>query len=344
MADSRSESIFDSVEEFWKIEMDHSPNNQDIKILTAGVNNMCSIAKCAIDLIPKKPSDLNPNILDLGAYLTYQRLVKVLDFVWKGAQSLNILKSDLSEKQPEDPPDTLDAFKKDLDTLKSNLPQEDIVENTIKIPNSSAIELLLELFYKTIPEKPENIYEFVLAFEAKFGKFFTEKHPCGLPRVVFICYVPGGMIATACAAKWKLRNGFKFQGVNSKLREMREKRFQSALTETAEEKFTKVEAAWKKGHHTISRQLEDERFEAFQHLEIQGGAFQVLNGAGSILKISKPCIKCRHLYHFRYIGQKAIDNRDEDALYPYRSCAEDLCHILWANNEVSDRKLNTSLC
>jgi hypothetical protein len=149
MAGSRSESIFDSVEKFWNIEMDHLPNDQNIEILTAGVNNMYSIAKCAIDLMPDNP--------DLEAYLTYQRLVKVLDFVWKGAQSLNILKSDLSKKQPEDPPDTLDAFKGVLDTLKCNLPQEDIVENTIKIPNSSAIELLLELFYKTIPKVPENI-------------------------------------------------------------------------------------------------------------------------------------------------------------------------------------------
>ncbi|KAK5194638.1 hypothetical protein LTR92_005882 [Exophiala xenobiotica] len=339
MAGSCSESIFDSVEIFWNIEMYHLPNDQNIEILTAGVNNMYSIAKCAIDLIPDNP--------DLEAYLTYQRLVKVLDFVWKGAQSLNILKSEFSKKQPEDPPDTLDAFKGVLDTLKCNLPQEDIVENTIKIPNSSAIELLLELFYKTIPKVPENIYEFVLAFEAKFGEHFTEKTPCGLPKVVFICYVPGGMIITASAAKWVSEKGLQFRGVNSELRKMRSKRFRWAWTETAEEKFTKVKAAhdrWKKGRHTMSRQLKDQRFKAFMHLEIQGGAFRVLNGAGSILKIYEPCIKCRHLYRFRYIGQKAIDNRDEDKLYPYRSCAEDLCHILWADNKASDRKPNTSLC
>lgn len=151
MAGSRSESIIDSVEEFWKIEMDPLSYDNNVKLLTAGVKNMYSIAKCASDLIS---DDDGPK-----AYLTYQRLVKVLDFVWKGAQSLqnNVSKSDPSREQPKDLPKTFDKFEKVLDTLKCNLPREDIVKDTNKIPNSSAIELLLELFYKTIPKVPENI-------------------------------------------------------------------------------------------------------------------------------------------------------------------------------------------
>lgn len=153
MIGSRSESIIDSVEEFWKIEIDHLSYDDNIKLLHAGVNNMYSIAKCANDLI----SDDDKR--GLKTYLTYQRLVKVLDFVCKGAQSLqnNISKSDPSRKLPEDLSNTISAFEESLDPLKGKPPQEAIVKNTNKIPNSSAIELLLELFYKTIPKVPENI-------------------------------------------------------------------------------------------------------------------------------------------------------------------------------------------
>ena len=126
------------------------------------------------------------------------------------------------------------------------------------------------------------IDEFVLAFEAKFGKHFTETNHCGLPKVVFICYVPGGIIITASAAKWKLGKTLQYKEVNWNLREMHRKRFRLKSTETAKEKFAKVKAAydrWKKGGHTMSRELKDERFKAFRHLRRQGGAFHVLKSA-----------------------------------------------------------------
>ncbi len=188
----------------------------------------------------------------------------------------------------------------------------------------------------------------MLAFEAEFGEHFTETNNCGLPRVVFICYMPRGIIITASAAKWEFNEKLQYMGVNSKLRAMQRKRFRLASKKTAKEKFTKVKAAyrrWQESDHTMSRELKDERFKAFKHLTRQGGAFHVLKGAGSILKIYHPCIKCRHLYRFRYIGQKPTDNRNRDnKLWAYGNCGEDLCHNLWANNKTSDRKPNTSLC
>ena len=151
MAGSRSQSIIDSVEKFWKTEMNPLSYDNNIKILTAGVKNMYSIAQCAEDLISENDGT--------KAYLTYQRLVKVLDFVWKGAQSLQniVLKSDPSREPQEDLSDTFEVFREVLDTLKCKPPREEMVKDTNKIPNSSAIELLLELFYKTTPEVPENI-------------------------------------------------------------------------------------------------------------------------------------------------------------------------------------------
>ncbi|OAP54271.1 hypothetical protein AYL99_11372 [Fonsecaea erecta] len=304
MASSHSDNIIDSIEKFWTINTVNLSNDLIIKILTAGVNNMLSIAKCAEDLIIKDAG--------LKAYLTYRRLFKVLEFVLKGSQSIS--KTVLTPKSLED---ALEEFKGLLNgTLKPNLPQEDIVEDTKEIPNSSAIELLLELFYKAIPNGTENIYEFVLAFEARFGQYFTETNSCGLPRVVFICYMPGGMIATACAAKWDLAIGepgkiFRYRGVNSKLNRMRRRRFQFASTKTAEKKFTEVKEAYQKGDgddQSMSLVLEDKGFEPFLHQSIQGGAFRVLDGAGSILKIHTPCSKCRHLYHFEYLGQQATCN------------------------------------
>jgi len=131
------------------------------------------------------------------------------------------------------------------------------------------------------------------------------------------------MITTASAAKWEVsfkekgkKRYIRYEGgVNSKLREMHRNRFRLASTETAKEKFAKVKAAygkWQQGGPTMSRELKDERFKAFKHLRRQGGAFHVLAGAGSILKIYQPCIKCRHLYRFDYIGQKATDDREKD--------------------------------
>lgn len=144
MAGFHSESIIESVEEFWNTEMDDPFDDKKLDILTAGLNNMCSIAKCAKDLIfDKKP---------LKSYLTCQRLVKVLDFVLKGAQSLE-KKSGLSKEFPHHVSNAIEGFKNVLDGLT----QKVIVEDTNKIPNSSAIELLLELFYKAISKKPENI-------------------------------------------------------------------------------------------------------------------------------------------------------------------------------------------
>ncbi|KIX97568.1 uncharacterized protein Z520_07021 [Fonsecaea multimorphosa CBS 102226] len=345
MDGSRSESSIDLVEEFSKDIGDLS-KDENIKILTAGVNNMYSIAKCVRNLIAQNGG--------LKAYLTYQRLVKLLDFVWKSAQSFqnNVLESDLSKKQPNGLPGTLKGFGEVLDELKRNLPQEDIVEDTNKIPNSSAIELLLELFYKGIAKVPRNIYEFLLAFEARFGRYFTETNSCGLPKVVFICYKPGGVIVTASAVRWEIplgnTKGLQYKRVNAKLREMRMKRFRSAPTEEEEAKFTQVKAAnhrWQQGGQTMSRQLKDERFKPFKHRRRQAGAFHVLGGAGSILKIHNPCIKCRHLFRFKYIGQKATDNRRQrNTLWNYRNCAEDLCHEFCVKKEASDRKPDTSLC
>lgn len=146
MADS-CEYIIDSVENFWKIETDEDCKDENLEILTVGVNNMYSIANCANDLISGKDG------LKLKAYSTYQRLVKVLDFVFKGAQLFqhNASKSGLPEEQLKPLSKTIDDFKGVLDRLKSDLP-EDIVGNKNEIPNSSAIELLLELFYKACPD------------------------------------------------------------------------------------------------------------------------------------------------------------------------------------------------
>lgn len=153
MAGSRSESIIGSVEEFWDIERDHLSSDDNIKLLTAGVKNMLSIAKCARDLFPEK------NDPTAYKYLTYQRLVKVLVFVLKGARLIQnaVSKSDSSAIPSAHLSNALKYFQDVLDELKCKLPQEDIVKDTHKIPNSSAIELLLELFYKTLPKVPENI-------------------------------------------------------------------------------------------------------------------------------------------------------------------------------------------
>lgn len=170
-----------------------------------------------------------------------------------------------------------------------------------------------------------------------------------------MCYVPRGIIITASAATWSLsfEEGGKmvriaYEGVSSKLRRMHSNRFRLRFTESAKEKFTKVKAAygrWQSGFNTMSYELKGERFKPFKHLRRQGGSFHVLDGAGSILKIYNPCIKCRHLYRFGYIGRKATDNREkDDTLWPYGFCAEDLWHNLWANNRATDRKPETSLC
>ncbi|KAK6385666.1 hypothetical protein LTS17_001236 [Exophiala oligosperma] len=152
MADS-CEYIIDSVEKFWKIETDEDCKDENLEILTVGVNNMYSIANCANDLISGKDG------LKLKAYSTYQRLVKVLNFVFKGAQLLqhNASKSDLPEEQLKSLSKTIDDFKRVLDRLKGDLPRGIIGDTKKKIPNSSAIELLLELFYKASPEVPKNI-------------------------------------------------------------------------------------------------------------------------------------------------------------------------------------------
>ncbi|OQV10309.1 hypothetical protein CLAIMM_14329 [Cladophialophora immunda] len=94
MAGSHSKSIIDSVENFWNTEMDGLSHDDNLKILTAGLNNMYSIAKCAKDLLDDKDG--------LKAYLTYQRLVKVLDFAFEGVQSLkkNTSESGLSTIGP----------------------------------------------------------------------------------------------------------------------------------------------------------------------------------------------------------------------------------------------------
>ncbi|KIW79447.1 hypothetical protein Z517_06059 [Fonsecaea pedrosoi CBS 271.37] len=350
MAGSCSESIINSVENFWTTEGNGLSNDENLKILTAGLNNMCSIAKCANDLIRDNPG--------LKEYLTYRRLVNVLDFVFKGAQSLknNASKSGFSTEHLSN---TIHGFEDVLNSLKSKLPQTDVAESTNNVPNSSAIELLLELFYKAIPEVPENIYEFMLAFEAKFGKHFTETNCCGLPRVVFICFLSDGMIITASAPQWSL--SFKVPGqrksktqekgwkkVNEHLKQMRRKRFGS-FSKKARGKFAKLKAAWREcqGDCTkaMSSVLKRQHFRAFNHQGEQGGAFHVLKGAGSILKIYEPCIKCRHLYRFQYIGKKAIDDLHKDQiLWAYNNCAEDLCHDLLVNDKASNRKSDESLC
>ncbi|KIW45341.1 uncharacterized protein PV06_03739 [Exophiala oligosperma] len=70
--------------------------------------------------------------------------------------------------------------------------------------------------------------------------------------------------------------------------------------------------------HTMSRELKDERFKAFNHPKRQGGAFHALNGVGSILKIHSPCIKCRLMYRSGYIGQKPKNGPDTMALWQLR--------------------------
>ncbi|OAL37958.1 hypothetical protein AYO20_02791 [Fonsecaea nubica] len=350
MAGSYSESIINSVENFWTTEGNGLSNDENLKILTAGLNNMCSIAKCANDLIRDNPG--------LKEYLTYRRLVKALDFVFKGAQSLknNASKSGFSTEHMSN---TIHGFEKVLNSLKGKLPRTAIAESTNNIPNSSAIELLLELFYKAIPEAPENIYDLMLAFEAKFGKHFTETNCCGLPRVVFICFLSDGMIITASAPQWSL--SFKVPGqrrskteekgwkkVNEHLKQMRRKRF-GLFSKKARGEFAILRAAWRKWkkdrRRAMSCELEHQHFTAFNHQGAQGGAFHVLKGAGSILKIYEPCIKCRHLYWFQYIGKKAIDDRHKDKrLWPHNSCAEDLCHDLLVNNKASNRNPGESLC
>ncbi|OQV11331.1 hypothetical protein CLAIMM_15184 [Cladophialophora immunda] len=345
MAGSNEMSTSADFEDFWKLsdrDLTNLTNDDTIKILTAGVKNMSSIAKCAQDL-------LSENAL-LQKYLTYQRLVKVLDFVSKGARLLHPNpKSDPLTK-------TIDDFAGLLDDLKGDLAQEDDDQN--KIPNSSAIELLLELFYKAMPEVPEDIDEFVLAFEARFGKYFTQANHCGLPSVVFICFAPHGIIITATAARWQLslennettpnKREVEFDGVKVNMRRMRNKRFQFSLTEKPKQwkLFEKAHDKWRKpkNDHTMSYELQKQHFEGFDHLTAHGGAFHVLAGAGSILEIYAPCIKCRYLHRFAYIGPKPIDNRLTEGRCYYGNCAEDLCHELLLKNKALDRQPNTSLC
>ncbi|KIW25480.1 uncharacterized protein PV07_08646 [Cladophialophora immunda] len=117
MAGSHSKSIIDSVENFWNTEMDGLSHDDNLKILTAGSNNMYSIAKCAKDLLDDKDG--------LKAYLTYQRLVKVLDFAFEGVQSL---KKNTSESGLSTIVRTITDFEKVLDSLKRDLRPENVVE------------------------------------------------------------------------------------------------------------------------------------------------------------------------------------------------------------------------
>lgn len=210
-----------------------------------------------------------------------------------------------------------------------------------------------------------------MAFEARFGKYFTENKNCGLPRVVFICYVSSGIIVTASAVKWQLsfkkvmeremkkkdkkeeeeeknenenentdRKGF--DRVNERLIQWRKTRFPSGSTQTAKELSKKVFGASTAKKQGIGCVLKEQNVKAFDHSNIQGGAFHVLQGAGSILKIHRPCNKCRRMYNFAYIGPKG--SVQDGRIFQYGSCAEDLCHVLLENDKASDREPDTSLC